>query len=125
MPARSFVRVFFGSVAELGQLRVAEQGVVVEADLGVEGDQLAGFGDDERVDFDQAAIERRRTACRAAFMNFSAERTLGPVRSSFAAQLADLVRLQAGVGAEGFFEDQLGRFGGDLFDVHAACAARP
>ena len=53
-----FVRVFFGGVAELGELRVAEQGVVVEADLGVEGEQLAGLGDDERVDLDQAAIER-------------------------------------------------------------------
>ena len=56
-------------------------------------------------------------------MNFSAERTLAPVRSSLRRQLADLVRLQAGVGAERFFEDQLGRFLGDFFDVHAAGAA--
>ena len=58
-------------------------------------------------------------------MNFSAERTLAPVRSSLAAQLADLVGLQAGVGVERLFEDQLGRFRGDFFDVHAAFARRP
>jgi len=33
-----------------------------------------------------------------------------------------LKRLQAGVGVEGFFEDELGRVGGDVFDVHAAFA---
>ena len=65
---------------------------------------------------------RLTNSCASACMNFSAERTLAPLRSSFAAQLADLVRLQAGVGAERFLEDQLGRFFGDFFDVHAAGA---
>ena len=55
-------------------------------------------------------------------MNFSAERTLSPVMPSLVAQLADLVRLQAGVGVERFHEDQLRRLRGDLFDVHAAFA---
>ena len=33
-------RLFFGQVAEAGQLGMAEQGVVVEAHLGVQGQQL-------------------------------------------------------------------------------------
>ena len=81
-----------------------------------------GLGDDQRVDLDEAAIEVDEQLAQSDCMNFSAERTLVPVRSSFARELADLVRLQAGVGVERFFEDQLGRFRGDFFDVHAAGA---
>jgi hypothetical protein len=38
---------------------VAVEGVVVEADFGVEGDDFAGAGDDERVYFDDGAVEGR------------------------------------------------------------------
>ena len=65
---------------------------------------------------------RSTNSLHSARMNFSAERTLAPVRPSFAAQLADLVGLQAGVGIELLLEDQLRRLGGDLLDVHAAFA---
>ena len=63
-------RLLLVEVAQLDQLRVAEQRVVVEVDLGVERDQLAGLRDQERVDLDQRRIgaleglveRRRRTA---------------------------------------------------------------
>ena len=45
-----FGRLFFGQVAQLGQVRVAEQGVVVEGHLGVEREQLARAGHDQRID---------------------------------------------------------------------------
>ena len=41
LAAPDFGRLFLGHVAQLGQFRVAEQGVVVEAHLGVEREQLA------------------------------------------------------------------------------------
>src|SRR5687767_4585149 len=47
-------RLLFGEVAQLLQIRVAEFGVVVEADLGVEHQQLAVFGHRQRVDLDLA-----------------------------------------------------------------------
>ena len=53
-------------------------------------------------------------------MNFSAERTLVAFQIQLGRQLADLIRLQAGVGIERLLENQLRRFGGDFFDVHAA-----
>ena len=56
------LRVLLRLVAQLVQLRVAEQGVVVEADLGIERDDVAGAGDDQRVDLDDRAVERDERA---------------------------------------------------------------
>ena len=122
MPARSSFGSSSADVAQFGQLWVAEHGVVVEADLGVEGEEVAGFGDDERVDFDEAAIERDEQLAEGLHELLGrANARAGELK--LGGELADLVRLQAGVGAERFFENQLGRFLGDVFDVHAAGAA--
>ena len=56
-----FGRLLFAQVAQLGDVRVPEQGVVVEGHLGVQGHQFAVAGDHQRIDFGQAAIELRRT----------------------------------------------------------------
>ena len=50
-------RVLLVEVAQLDQLRVAEERVVVEVHLGVEREQLARLGDDQRVDLEQARVE--------------------------------------------------------------------
>ena len=50
----------------LGPLGVAELGVVVEADLGVEGVDLAGRLEDQRVDLGQVAVALDEAARRAA-----------------------------------------------------------
>ncbi len=55
-------------------------------------------------------------------MKASAERTEGPSSLSRAAQLANLVTVQAGVGVEGLVKDQLRRVVGHLLDVHATLA---
>jgi hypothetical protein len=51
-------RVFLGQVAQFGQILVAEHRVRIEADLGVEHQQLVAFpfADGERVDFDLLGI---------------------------------------------------------------------
>ncbi len=55
-------RLLFGQVAEAGQLGMPEQGVVVEAHLGVQGDELVVGGQHQRVDFQEAAIVLKEDA---------------------------------------------------------------
>jgi hypothetical protein len=49
-------RIFFGQVAKLGEVLVAEHGVAVERDLGVKHHELAVLGDCERVDLDLLGV---------------------------------------------------------------------
>ena len=53
------LRVLGRLVGELGELLVAEEGVVVDRHLRVERDDLAVGGDDQRVDLDQGRVLRR------------------------------------------------------------------
>ena len=53
-------------------------------------------------------------------MNWSALRTDFAGDIQLLAQLADLIALQADMRVEMLFEDLFRRFGGDLFDLHAA-----
>ena len=48
--------VLFGEVAQRHDVGMAEQRVVVEADLGVEADELVVLGDDQRIDLEQAHV---------------------------------------------------------------------
>ena len=50
------VGVFFVVVAHVADLGMAEEGVVVEAELGVEGEEVPFGGDDEGVDFEHGAV---------------------------------------------------------------------
>ena len=62
-------RILLVLVAQLLDVLVAEQRVVVEVHLGIERDDVARAGDDQRIDLDQRAVElgegpvhgRRRT----------------------------------------------------------------
>ena len=100
---------------------MAEQGVVVERHLGVERHQVAGAGDHQRVDLDQAAIALDEHPAEPLHERFGrADRW--PLQPELGGQLAGLVALQAGVGVERLAKDQFGRVGGDFFDVHAPFA---
>src|SRR5207253_6053966 len=48
--------VFLAQVAQRGNVGVAIKRVVVEANLGVETDQLPGLGDDERIDLEETHV---------------------------------------------------------------------
>ena len=52
-----FGGVFFAFVAHFFDVFMAEQGVVVEIHFGIERDDVVLAGDDQRVDFDNRAIE--------------------------------------------------------------------
>ena len=58
--------VLFVQIAQRGDVGVAIERVVVEADLGIEADQLAGFGDDQWIDLEQTHVlgEKRRIKLR-------------------------------------------------------------
>ena len=51
-----FERVFFGGVAQSLDVGMAEEGVVVEGDLGVEREELVVLGGDEGIDLDQRGV---------------------------------------------------------------------
>ncbi len=118
-----FERIFFVQIAELDEVFVAEEGVVVEVDLGVERVDFVVFGDDEGIDFGERGIhieaglrERNHRGCGA-----------GDGRGRDAdpeGQIARLIRHQAEAGLDKFFDDRLGSFRGDFFDLHAAGGGR-
>ncbi len=94
LPGPHLGGVLLGQVAQRRDVRVAEQGVVVEVDLGVEHDHVALLGDGQRVDLGQAASLSRKTFD-SAIMIFSALATCSPVKPSSKASAAGLERLQA------------------------------
>ena len=62
--------VLLGQVAQREDIRMSIERVVVEADLGVEADELAALGDDQRIDLEQAHVlgdERRVELAHHAF----------------------------------------------------------
>ncbi len=114
-----FERVLFVQVAQLDQILVPVQRVVIQGDLGVERVDLAVRGEDERIDFGQRGIGRhirlgerghgRRGRIHAGRRDADAE-----------CQLARLERRQAGRRVEGLLQNRLRRPGGDFLDLHAA-----
>ncbi len=61
-----FERVFFGGVAQRLDVRMAEEGVVVEGDLGVEREELVVLGGDEGIDLDQRGVGIDERLCRGS-----------------------------------------------------------
>jgi hypothetical protein len=99
------------------------ESVVVDVDLGIEREQIAFRGHDERIDFDQARvlfqkqpIERLREL----------DELLGllALEPETECELAALVRLQARGGMNVHPENLLRRMGGDFLDVDAARGRR-
>ena len=102
---------------------VAENGVVVEVDLGVERDELPVLGDDQRVDLDERAVLRDEALVEAA----EEARPLpwSPRRGGRARRRARAPGT-AGARSSGRStrDDLLGVLGGDLLDLHAALGRR-
>src|SRR5262249_31844228 len=99
-----FVRVFFCNVAELSKRRMAEQRVVVKADLGVECDQLTRFCNDKRIDLRETAIEIDEQLTERTH-ELLGRADAGACDAKFRAELANLIRLQAAIGMEGLDKD--------------------
>ena len=111
--------VFLVGVAEFGEVFLAEEGVVVDGDFGVHGDEGAVGSQGEGVDFeegevalDDGAVERGSEAHHGAQ---SVAREVEGVGDAGA-----MPRATADEGVDGEGEDAFGGVGGDGFDVDAA-----
>ncbi len=98
---------------------LAVQRAAVDVDLGIEGDDIAGLRNDERIDLDKGGVALHVEPIHA--MNQIAELAhLLLVEPQPKSQLPRLIILQAGVGLDGNGKDLFGRFRRNLFDVHTA-----
>ena len=109
-------------VAECGQVRVAEERVVVQVDLRVERDHLPLLRHDQRVDLRQAGVDSLVGGGRAR--SRSGRRRPGPPSAARGQrQLPRLVRLQADGRVDPDLEDSLRGLGGHGFNLHPAFGA--
>jgi len=121
-PGFDFAGVFFGEVAVGDDLGVAEEGVVVEIEFGVEGEDFAGGGLDEGVDLDHGAVAGHEEFVEGGEDFLEGAEFVRGEADGFAEFLA-LEGLEAEGGVDGFVDDFLGRVLGDFLDVDAAFAA--
>ena len=106
-------------VAHLGQLKVAEERIVVQQHLAIHGQELALAGDHQGVDLGQRGIAADKGVVQAlGDLDEIAHQLLGQTDAK--GQLAALVWLQAQEGVDGDLDDPLRRGAGHLLDLDAA-----
>ncbi len=98
---------------------MAEEGVVVEVDLGVEADEAAGLGDDQRVDLEEAHVLLDEGLVERGDQ-LVAGRDLGTGKPEAEGDAAPEMRRVAGRRVDMDGDDLLRCLGGDLLDIHAA-----
>ena len=98
---------------------MAELGIAVEADLGVEHQQLAVVGDRQRVDLDLRGVGAEEGVVELG-QHAGACLARSPVEAERGGDRAAVVRHQAGRRIDGDRLDLLRRVVGDRLDVHAA-----
>ncbi len=112
-------RVFFVFIAQLGNIFVPEQRVVIEVHLGVERHDRTCPANHERVDFQQACIRRRECLVRS---NNQTGRgfDLIPLETKRESDLPRMERLNARDGIDRDDGDLFRRRRRNFFDIHAA-----
>src|SRR5215212_8962675 len=112
-------RLLLVEVAQGVEVRVAEHRVVVEGDLGVEREQPPVLRQEERVDLKQRGVGLLvRVVERLHELGRLVDERRG--QSQPEGELARLEGAEADGRVDGLLQNQFGRVGGDLFDVHAA-----
>ena len=114
-----FTRIFLRLVTHFAQIRLAEQCVAVSAQFAVEANQIALFGDDQRVDFDQRQVALQENG-RQAHEDFGELLNQFTFQTQFERQLASLIRHRASQRIKLNFMDQVRSFFRHFFDFHAA-----
>ena len=112
--------VLLGEVAQRHDVGMAVERVVVEADLGVEADELVALGDDQRIDLQQAHVLGDEGGVELACSSVSACLARSPRSPSACATRAAVMRHDAGRRIDREGHDLLRRVVRDLLDVHAA-----
>src|SRR5690606_2061176 len=113
------VRILLVEVAQLDDLGLPVERVVVEIHLGVERDQIAPFGDHQRIDLDQAGVELGERAADAAHERYRLAH-LAALEPEGERDPAAVERLEADHRVEADPDDLLGRLGRNLLDVDPA-----
>ena len=115
--------IFLALVAHRDDVRMAEQRVVVEAELRVQRQHPAVRGGDQRVDLDHRAIERDEELVE---IGKQLAELLGDVagQAERRGQLADFVGLQAEQRVDELADDLFRGVVGDVLDAHAAFGRR-
>src|SRR5262249_39306179 len=110
--------VFFREIAQRHDVRMTVKRVVVEPDFGIEADKLVAFGDDQRIDLEQAHVLSNEGGIELSNEPF---RLLGEIaiEPERLRDPASMVRHYSGGWIDGKRRDLSGTRAGDLFDVHA------
>lgn len=116
-----FGLVFLGLVAHGDQRLLTECGVVVAVELAVQRVQVAVVQDRQRVDFNQRQVLVVEQAIQVHHDAGELAGLLG-IEAELEAEIAAVVALHAFDEIDVERVDQLRRFGGDLFDLHATLA---
>ena len=117
-----FERVFLAQVAQIANVGVAKQRVVVEVHLRVEREQVAALGDDQRVDLEDRRIggDERLVERSIILTPFFTE---SPVRPTAKARCCAWNGCRPTAGIDEDLVDLLRRLVGDFFDLDAALFA--
>ena len=99
---------------------MAEQRVVVEVDLGVEREQVAAAGDDQRIDLDAATQSVSMNTLYSVAHELVAPLDLLAGRGRARRRACGPGTAEAERGIDATLEDLLGRLVRDLLDLHAA-----
>ena len=116
-------RIFLVQVAHRDDVRVAEQGVGVEIELGVERDDAAVPGEHQRVDLGQRWRRSPRTRGTAPAARRAPARRLDSGMPILRATSSASAAQKPAHRIDDHLVDLLRRLGGDFLDVHAALGA--
>src|SRR5690606_18755438 len=117
----NFSRIFFSQVTESHDIGVTEQSVAVEVELGVQSDDVARAGQDQRVDLGQFSVGFGVALVQLLeFSNGVFDRSVR--HADTASQLGGLLVGQANSRVHEFFQNGVGVALGHFFNFHAAFA---
>ena len=114
-----FLLVFFGEIAQRNDVGMAVERVAIEADLGVETDDLVVLGHDQRIDLEQAHVLGRERGIELGQDLFD---LLGEIARELERlrHAAAMMRHDAGGRIDREGEDFLRRLVRNFLDIHAA-----
>jgi hypothetical protein len=115
-------RIALRGVVHVGDAGPAEQGVVVERHLGIEGQHPVVLGDDQRVDLQHGAVAIAERPV-GVHDGLHRGRDLLDIEPELEGDLARLELLQADRRLDHHLDQRIRLVGGDLLDVHAAALA--
>src|SRR6516225_6597410 len=118
-----FLFVFFVDVAQRHHVGVAVERVVVERNLGIQTNDLAGFGHDQRIDLKQAHVLGQKSLVEPRQHVFGLLGLLA-VKTENPRHVARMMRHETGRGIDRETHDLVRRLMRDFFDVHAALGRR-